>query len=187
MPKITKPLKPGDEKRSITTTSGVGAIDAAERWRAGGSIPGAEEIDDLIDEFLNIPISRVDGRMTSAIGCDGDWAWIERGEDFLPRDLLHRLLCRSLSRTEGYDEARCLKALASEDDVALVGDPDYPGAEGDGLWIAVRAGGDDPLGYVRISDFFDGWREETLRWLIPRLGIAPSKLRVALDQLLPEE
>ena len=187
MPVIKKQLKPGDEEKRIATrVPDVSTPPTTKLTREWANSSPAEEVGGVLfmDFFLNgvdlvrrgVALAQRDGKTRVSVNLN----------ELLPRALWLKLLSNSLLGYFDCDDEECLELLDGVEWVELSWEETYEDAEEEGPWITVYAD-DEFVGYAGLRDFFESWEAESLRWLIPQLGITPRKLRATLKQLMPEE
>ena len=188
MPKITKPLKPGDEKQVITSVVAADAPQSSLPDREWANCSPAEEVDGVL--YLDFLMNRVDcvRRAVWRDRKDGETTLYCRLDELLPRSLWLKLLFQSLIVYFNGDDEDFLGYFDGVDAVVLDWSETYEDEdpEKEGPWITVYAE-DTFVGYGSYKDFFEEWETHALLWLIPELGITPKKLRSALARLLPPE
>ena len=185
MPKIKRPLAPGTNAPPLTSaapraTAGKGSREWANR-------APAEEVDDIL--FMDFYLNGIDAvrRGVAFAMRDGETQIAIDLDEHLTRGLWLRLLCSALLGHFESDANACHECLDLADWVTLSWEETYEDESGErGPWITVYAD-EDFVGYERYEEFFEGWEGESLRWLIPELGITPAKLRSTMKRVMPEE
>jgi len=166
---------------------GAPALRQSPSWT---DVAFTEEVEDILDEdFWQGRVDMVRHAVWSA-GKKGESRVVFGLDELLPRGLWMRLLSTSLLGWWECDRTQCLELLDGCEYVVLTLDEEWVAPEEEGPWIHVYAGLDGEESLVGAGgrrQFFEGWQEEALKWLIAQLGITPKKLRATLKQLMPEE